>query len=177
MVINFNFEIMKIKNIKILLFAFLFLPLMLVSCDEDDKNDGIDFLENDGTKAEQFAGDWYIVFQLEGITLTNPAKIHTFNTAANNKNEFWIQDFAIWGFQIKAQGSNDLTFASIDGTDVSDFGEDATITNGKILIDAAKSKTGNVTDSIYMEVVFESDPGETYVIAGHKRTRWPEDDY
>ena len=73
MVINFNFEIMKIKNIKILLFAFLFLPLMLVSCDEDDKNDGIDFLENDGTKAEQFAGDWYIVFQLEGITLTNPA--------------------------------------------------------------------------------------------------------
>lgn len=168
---------MKIKNIRYLLFAFLFLPLMFVSCDENDKNDGIDFLENDGTKAEQFAGDWYVVFQLDGATLTNPARIHTFNTAANNKNEFWIQDFAVWGFQIKAQGADDLSFASIDGIDVSDFEENGVITNGKIMIDAAKSRTGNVTDSIYMEVVFETDPGETYVIAGHKRTRWPEDDY
>ena len=168
---------MKIKNIKILLLALLSLSLVFTSCDDNDKNDGIDFLENDGTKAEQFAGDWYVVFQLEGITITNPAKIHTFNTAANNKNEFWIQDFAVWGFQIKAQGSNDLSFASVDGIDVSDFGENGTITNGKIMIDAAKSKTGNVTDSIYMEVMFETDPGETYVIAGHKRTRWPEDDY
>ena len=168
---------MKIKNMKILLFLFLTFSLMFTSCDESDKNDGIDFLENSGTKAEKFAGDWYVVFQLDGETLTNPAEIHTFNTASNIKNEFWIQDFAVWGFQIKAQGNDDLTFASIDGTDISEFGENGTITNGKIMIDAAKSKTGNVTDSIYMEVVFESDPGETYVIAGHKRTRWPEDDY
>jgi len=82
-----------------------------------------------------------------------------------------------WGYQLKLEGEKDLTFKGTDGIDISQYNSDAVITNGKILIDAAKSKTGNVTDSIYMEVVFASQPDDTYVISGHKRTRWPEDDY
>ena len=168
---------MKIKNIKILLLALLSLPLMFTSCDENDKNDGIDFLENDGTKAEQFAGDWYITYIMNGEVEVSNIRIQTFNTAANEPNSFWIMDMSYWGYQIKLQGQNNLTFTGTDGIDISQYESDAVITNGKIMLKAAMSKTGNVTDSIYMEAVFASQPDDTYVIAGHKRTRWPEDDY
>ena len=168
---------MKIKNIKILLLALLSLPLMFTSCDENDKNDGIDFLENSGTKTEKFAGDWYVTYIMNGVVETSNKKIQTFNTAANEPNSFWIMDMSYWGYQLKLEGNKDLTFKGTDGLDISQYHSDAVITNGKILIDAAKSKTGNVTDSIYMEVVFASQPDDTYVISGHKRTRWPEDDY
>lgn len=168
---------MKNKYFKIF-FATLLLGLFFASCNKSDKNDGIDFLVNEGTKAEAFAGDWYVKFydKATGKAVSNYGKISTFNTSENEKNTFWIMDDAIWGFQIKSKGNDDLTFGSIDPTSLL-YGEDATITAGKILKGKGLSKTRNVTDSIYMEAVFVSDPDVTYIISGHKRTRWPEDDF
>jgi hypothetical protein len=168
---------MKNKYLKIF-FATILLGLLLASCNESEKNDGIDFLVNDGTKSEAFAGDWYVRIQdkASGDILTGYGKINTFNTTENEKNVFWINDDSLWGFQIKSKGNDDLTFASTDPKSLK-YGEDATITAGKILKGKALSKTKNVTDSIYMEIEFVSDPGVTYIFSGHKRTRWPEDDY
>lgn len=51
------------------------------------------------------------------------------------------------------------------------------ISNGKVLKNGGLSKTGNVVDSIYMEVEFSDAPGIKNKIAGVARTRWDEDDY
>ncbi len=42
---------------------------------------------------------------------------------------------------------------------------------------AGKTKSGNPVDSIYMEAVFSDDPGNKYVISGHQRTGFFEDEY
>ena len=160
-----------------LIFIMFVVGVFLTSCDTDTY-DGIDFLVDEGTKAEAFAGDWYVRMQdkATGDYVTGVGKINTFNTVENKKNLFWVNDDSLWGYQIKAQGTDGLTFASIDGKSIK-YGEDATISAGKILNGVGHSKTGNATDSIYMEMEFVSDPGVVYIVSGHKRTRWPEDDY
>jgi hypothetical protein len=51
------------------------------------------------------------------------------------------------------------------------------VLEGKIIADAGHSKTGVVTDSIYIKAVFSDDPGTEYEMAGHRRTGFVEDDY
>jgi hypothetical protein len=51
------------------------------------------------------------------------------------------------------------------------------LTEGKILPLAGKSRSGNVTDSIYFKANFSDDPSNTYVISGTARTGFIEDDY
>ena len=51
------------------------------------------------------------------------------------------------------------------------------VLEGKIIADAGHSKTGVVTDSIYIKAVFSDDPGTEYEMVGHRRTGFVEDDY
>jgi len=113
-----------------------------------------------------------VTFQIKGQPSPYGVyKISTFNTSENEKNVFWIKE----DFQVKAEGDDDLTFSLLDGKDIAGSYNLTSLT-GKIFPKLGHSKTGNVTDSIYMEFVYEGDT-DVYTIKGHKRTRWPEDDY
>ncbi|WP_409187208.1 lipid-binding protein [Antarcticibacterium sp. 1MA-6-2] len=51
------------------------------------------------------------------------------------------------------------------------------MTNGKVLLDAATTSGGNITDSIHMNVEFSDDPGTVYTLAGYRRTGFLEDEH
>jgi hypothetical protein len=52
-----------------------------------------------------------------------------------------------------------------------------TVLNGKIFPKGGHSRTGVVTDSIYMQVLFAKFPGDTLTIAGVSRTGFVDDEY
>lgn len=136
-----------------------------------------------GTNAEKVANEWWVRLYNPDGSLAYPADyyghIATYNTAANDNN-FWIDDQGnIWDFKVKATADlSNLTFkADHVKSVVPNYDITVNVTDGKIIPNAGKSKTGVVTDSIYMKVEFEDDPGKIYTISGHARTRFAEDDY
>ncbi len=70
-----------------------------------------------------------------------------------------------------------LTFDVSKEPNLLDPGTTFTITEGKIIKNAAKSKTGVVVDSIYFKAEFSYEPGVIYIHSGHKRTGLEEDDF
>jgi hypothetical protein len=56
------------------------------------------------------------------------------------------------------------------------LGGTVTVTNGKILKNAAHSFGGHIVDSLYFEAEFDWDPGTVYKFAGHRRTGFIEDE-
>lgn len=132
-----------------------------------------------GTNAEKMANEWWVTISQGSTVYTSPQHFYTYNTAANT-NEIWIDDAGhIWDFKVKAVADlNALTFSANQAESVvPGYNIKVNITEGKIIPNAGHSKTGNATDSIYMKAEFEDDPGSIYVISGHARTRFAEDDY
>lgn len=135
-----------------------------------------------GTVAEKMANEWWAELKLDGDNAYGPGafgKISTYNTSANT-NEIWVHDpNQLWNFKVKATADfNALTFSADQAVSVvRNYGIKVNITDGKIFPNMGHSKTGNITDSIYMKVEFEDDPGTIYTIEGHARTRFAEDDY
>ena len=129
-----------------------------------------------GTATQSVANEWWVTIS-DGTSTSGYAALATYNTAANT-NEMWIDDEGnLYEFKVKA--AVDLGNLTFKATSVQNeyYNIKVTITDGKILRNAAKSKTGNVTDSINFKAVFTDDPGTTYTFAGHARTRFSEDDY
>lgn len=135
-----------------------------------------------GTAAETMANEWWAELKLDGDNVYGPgafAKIATYNTSTNT-NEIWVDDMhGLWDFKVKTTADfNALTFSANQAISViSGYEITVNVTDGKIFPDQGHSKTGNLTDSIYMKVEFEDDPGTIYTIEGHARTRFSEDDY
>lgn len=142
-----------------------------------------------GTAAEKMANEWWVTLD-EGTTRDvfgiGHFKIATYN-AASNDNNIWVDDLENgWGFKIKAAADyNSLTFAAANGSsneyfdpaNPTHFPKTVKITEGKVIPNAGHSKTGVLTDSIYLKVEFSDDPGTIYTMPGHARTRFAEDDY
>ena len=146
--------------------------ILFTSCDKNLPDVG-------GTTPEKLANEWWVTFTVDGDDIygLGHTKLVTYNTAANN-NEIWIDDQEhTWEYKVKALADlNNLTFSANQATDQY-HGISVNIANGKVLPGAGRSRTGNVSDSIYMEVEFSDDPGTTYVVSGHGRTRFDEDEY
>jgi hypothetical protein len=70
-----------------------------------------------------------------------------------------------------------LTFSGTDVDNTADPGTTFTITEGKVLKGAARSRTGVVVDSIYFKGTFSYDPETVLIFAGHKRTGFEEDEF
>ncbi|MGG7036957.1 MAG: lipid-binding protein, partial [Flavobacterium sp.] len=75
-----------------------------------------------------------------------------------------------------AKDFKNLTFAGEPESDEMYTGSKVTVSNGKILKNAATSFGGHVVDSIYFEAEFDWDPGIVYKFSGHKRTGFKEDE-
>lgn len=140
-----------------------------------------------GTGAEKVANEWWVRLTVEGndIYKLGHFKMATYNTASS-KDSIWIDDLKHgYGFKSKAKVDlSNLTFGAAnvqntyyDPAKPANFPLTVSVTNGKVLPGAGLSKTGNVTDSIYLEVEFSDDPGTKYVMSGHARTQFAEDEY
>ncbi len=166
---------MKIlKNTLILSFI---LALTLTSCDEGgEPNIG-------GTVTQKFSGDWYIIaLEPDGVTPAYGGDYNLYSTynAASNDENFWIDDHDSWmeiKTKVQATDLKNLTFSGKPDSEELYTEGTVTVTNGKILKDAATSFGGHVVDSIYFEAEFDWDPGTVYKFAGHKRTGFKEDEH
>lgn len=154
-----------------ILFSVIIIGAVSISCSRELPEVG-------GTSAQSIANEWWVELRQNNVDLYGRhLKIATYNTSAN-KDSIWVDDLGhVWDFKVKAKADySNLTF----GTTSSDneyYPITVKITNGKVLVGAGRSKTGNVTDSIYMAVEFSDDPGVEYTISGHARTKFDEDEY
>lgn len=138
-----------------------------------------------GTATQNYSGDWYVIFlgddgtgEYVDIYGTGHVLFSTYNTAANVPDKLFIDDHEFWPF--KGIVDLDQTANSFGGTDLPnyfDYDITATVTNGKILKNAATTSGGNVSDSIYMEIEYSDDPGYVYRVAGYRRTGFIEDEH
>ncbi len=104
----------------------------------------------------------------------------TSGTASGTADSLFVDDFGTL-LELRAKvfcNVNNMTFTT-NGTPVKEryTGGTVAITNGKILPNAGKSASGVVVDSLYFEAEFDWDPGQTYVVAGHARTGFLEDEH
>ncbi len=168
---------------KFIKYSFIIALIFTTSCKKNLPDIG-------GTTAQKVANEWWVTFTINGVDTfkLGHVKIATYNTA-NNNNEIWTDDLQN-GYVFKSKATvdyNALTFSAAnsaneyfdpkDTTNPAPPPQTVTIENGKVLLGVGKSKAGNVADSIYMEAKFSDDPTTTYIISGHSRTRFIEDEY
>jgi hypothetical protein len=137
------------------------------------------------TSTQSLANQWWVTYTVNGVDVlgVGHVQIATYNSSANN-NELWVDDLGNGAsghrFKVKTVADlNTLTFSATNAANQSystgsTNPQTVTITNGKVLLNAAHSRTGIVTDSIYMQANMG---GTTYTISGYARTRWAEDDF
>jgi len=119
------------------------------------------------------------------ITTTNPTGItvfRTYNTADNVNDQAWLRLGTSQNFGILGKATIDLNALTISGTDIANTaatnkaGKTFTIQEGKLLLTSSKQPSGVMGDSIYVRYTSTFD-GNTYIVAGHRRTSWEEDEY
>ncbi|MFA5417629.1 MAG: lipid-binding protein [Bacteroidales bacterium] len=160
---------------KILIIGFTLLLGIMMSCDKM-KDPKVDYVN----LGKYLPGEWWVTYTVDGVDIYDMGHtvLTTSNTAANTSTDMWVTDNGnFWTFQVKATADpGNYTFSVIDGTDIM-YDDTTTITNGRVFIDGGISKAGNVTDSIYMEIKWASDPGTIYVCSGVRRTGFLDDEY
>ncbi|RYZ16663.1 MAG: hypothetical protein EOO16_25435, partial [Chitinophagaceae bacterium] len=157
----------------------LVLLAALASCQKKMEEPG-------GTGAEKLANEWWVTLTQNGADVYDLGhfKITTYNPATGT-DSLWIDDDKNgYGFKTKVAADwNASTFGSaasnlyFNPASPASFPQTVTIVGGKVLAAAGRSRTGNVTDSICMTVEFSDDPGTQFVLSGHARTMFAEDEY
>jgi hypothetical protein len=153
-------------------------PTVLASCDSD-----VDPGQNALVK---MSNEWWAqIYVPDGSGGIEDAgygyhKFMTSNTASGTADSLFVDDFGDF-FELKAKVAcnvNDLTFTT-NGQEVRERYSDGTviIQNGRVLLGAGKSTSGVKVDSIYFEAEFDWDPGQIYIVAGHARTGFNEDEH
>lgn len=180
---------MKKKLFKI--FFILSIFGLFISCDRVGDGDVSD--DQGGTSTQEMAGDWYVTFTVNGqdVNGLGYTLLSTYNTAANNGNEMWIDDHknTYWykfktpiNYSSKTFAGANLSSSVVDD-DISTpnvietYDVGVNVMDGKILKGAATTSGGNKSDSIVFKVEFADDPGTIYTVAGYKRTGFPEDEH
>ena len=134
----------------------------------------------EGTSSQKLANEWWVTLDLDqtpDVYGLGHFKIATYNTAGNN-DSIWIDDFAN-GWQVKFKAKADysnLTFSAQDSPNEY-YPINVNVPEGKVLLNAGHSKSGNIVDSIHMKIEFDDDPGTMYEMNGTARTMFIEDEY
>jgi len=150
-----------------------FAIFLLSSCDRNLPEVG-------GTTAQKVANEWWVTLDQSGqadVFGLGHFKIATYNTSANN-DTIWIDDLNN-GWQVKFKAKVDYNNLTLSASNAPNQYNPTTVslTDGKILLNAGHTKSGNVGDSIHMKLEFSDDPGKIYEMNGVARTRFAEDDY
>lgn len=158
---------------KILLYIFGILLITTVSCIKEP--------EVWDSSTVDFAGDWWA--EHSDATHNYGMKgIMSYNTASDNGSEIWLTDNKhFWDYKVKCPVNKaDLTFGGVDLVNaVPNYAIKITIKDGKILKNAARSKSGVQVDSIYYKISFSdaSAPDTFYEVKGLRKTGFAEDNY
>ena len=133
------------------------------------------------TSTYPLSGEWWVRLMDEGgNVLVDYVPFLTYNTSSNKGDSMWVDDEGnTWQFKVKAACDvKNKTFKTDSTVSVyPGYNIKVDIKDGTVILKGAKTKTGNVTDSIYMKIGFEDDPGTVYIIAGFRRTGFKADDY
>ena len=162
---------------KFLYSAMLLSVCIFASCDDNNLLGPKDDIG--GTATVNLAGEWYVHANIvkNGVTLEDPygygyLEFLTYNTAANNATEMYINDQEnFWNF--KGVVNCDTKALTFSGTDVQNEAYDCTfnVIDGKVLLGAATSPYGHKVDSICFDVTFsDDDNASTYRFEGYRRT-------
>lgn len=164
------------KRILIMLTAFSLCALVL-ACDKDE--------DPGGTKVQQLSNEWWAkIYVPDGngglidIGL-DYQHIMTSSTASPTADSIFVDDFdGLLVLKAKvACNVNSLTFHNDEPVKERYDGGTVSVANGKVLLGAAYSTSGVKVDSIYFETEFDWEPGQVYVLAGHARTGFAEDEH
>ncbi len=139
-----------------------------------------------GTATQDFSGDWW-VFLLEDDGEGNFVDLYdlgylllsTYNTAANVPDKMFV-DFFDEFVPVKVIANLNQSESAISGENLFNYYADdleVNILNGTVIRNAATTSGGNVSDSIYIEFEYVSDPGYIYKLAGYRRTGFEEDEH
>jgi len=157
---------------KIVLVCILFIGL--ISCE----NNGYEDFTQAKSSTVALNGEWYIdVIKASNGSVQVQHALH--KTFDSNDGKMFIDD-AKQGWWLKGKLNVNPTNSTFDASkepNLLDPGTTFTITEGKIIKNAAKSKTGVVVDSIYFKAEFSYEPGVIYIHSGHRRTGFIEDDF
>lgn len=151
--------------------AIVALVLSISSCDEKE-----DF-EQINSSVVEVAGEWWVKYSTDGYE-SDYTKLLTFNTAADNGQEFWISDENNWWwYKTKCPvNTENMTFS---GSDLENTIYEVTIqvNGGKIIENVVHTPSGAIADSIYFEIEFGDDAGTIYQAAGFRKTGFLEDEH
>lgn len=154
-----------------IIFFSIIIFASLSSCKKETYNAG-------KTNSEKMSNNWWCTFTINNQDIgIGHFLLTTYNTA-DDKDSIWIDDLKnSWQFKCKAKA--DLSNSTFETSNSQNQYYDITvkIDDGKILSKAGHSKSGVITDSIYMKATFSDDPTNTYIISGVARTGLIEDDY
>jgi Lipid-binding putative hydrolase len=154
----------------------VFFLTALISCD----NQGYDDYDAGSQPTEALNGEWFIDISDEaGNVYVSHALHKTYDFNGNlfiTDREGSSDSFTGWWLESQLEYNLDaLTFSATDAENTAD-GSFVTITEGKILKDAAHSPSGVVVDSIYFKGVFDYDPETVLIFSGFRRTGFEEDE-
>ena len=155
--------------------AIFLVTIGILSCDLGNEP------EIQGTKIQEMCGEWYIeVFDENGaLAAAGYHLITTSNTASNTETDMMLDDHELWPCKVKCQvnyaGRSIIAASALSNEYNESIG--VSIKEGKIIKDVATTTGGNKSDSIYIKLEFEDDPGHDYIYAGYKRTGFLEDEH
>ncbi len=154
---------------KKIIFASIIVAFVFSSCSKNLPDVG-------GTSAQRVANEWWCRLFVGNTDVGGGFhKVSTYNTSAD-ADSIWVDDPSLYQFKVKAKANySALTFVTSQANN--EYYTVKVDLNGKVLLNAGHSKSGKLTDSIYMEAKFTDDPGTTYILRGTARTKYSEDDY
>jgi hypothetical protein len=159
------------------LLVLLLCTIFFISC-EDER--GYDDYDAERTTTVAMNGEWFVDIknQAGGTALAQHIIYRTYDTSLSDGSMYIDNRSGTYIMRGKVNtDSNALTFSATNEANITRPGTTFTITEGKILKNAARSRSGNVVDSIYFRGVFSHTPGTTFIFSGHKRTGFLEDEY
>ncbi len=145
------------------------------SCSDDDSFEM--------TSIGELSNEWHVRLLLRNgdNTLTDVGNGYhhmvTANTSTDNGDSMWVDNRNNTTVSIKSKVSVDtdnLTFSNAKSVTEVYSGQQIFISDGQVYKALGKTFAGNVVDSVYFEVAFNTDT--TYVIGGHQRTGFQEDE-
>ncbi|UIR56528.1 hypothetical protein LZQ00_01600 [Sphingobacterium sp. SRCM116780] len=163
------------------------LVLGIVSCKKDQP-------EVEHSPIYPISGEWHThIFNEDGtnVTTLNPATgksfsfsiatLSTYNTANNDSDIAWMKfSNATYPFGMLIKVNVDVPSVTIKGGEYVNTlnvkNKSINIIDTKILQAASKQPSQVMADSIVVKYKAGVD-GKTYLIKGHRRTQWPEDQY
>lgn len=164
------------KQIKVL-FILIAMVAFTTSCQKE--------YEPEMIPGHELAGEWYVTYTIGGVDVYNfgYSTILTSTTAAADGKQIWVTDQGhFWDYKAKVNANAEAqTFGQSDSLDNAEelgYPIKLIVKSGKIFPDGGKSKTGVTVDSISFVIGFGDDaPGTEYVVSGHRRTGFEEDDF